>query len=74
MVKENSRQATLPETGFLRIGRVLQIFPVSRATWYSGIASGKYPKPVKLSERISGWRIEDVRALIEQRSANESLT
>lgn len=54
----------LPETGFLRINQVLEFFPVSRSAWWAGCASGRYPKPVKLSERTTAWRCEDIRALI----------
>ena len=54
----------LPQTGFLRIAEVLKVFPVSRSTWWAGIKSGKYPKGVKLSDKITAWRAEDIRALI----------
>ncbi|MDO0845414.1 AlpA family transcriptional regulator [Xanthomonas campestris] len=27
--------------------------------------SGRYPQPVKLGERCTAWRVEDIRALIE---------
>jgi predicted DNA-binding transcriptional regulator AlpA len=30
----------------------------------SGVKSGKYPKLVKLSERITAWRVKDIRELI----------
>jgi predicted DNA-binding transcriptional regulator AlpA len=36
------------------------IIPVSRAAWYAGIKDGKYPKPVKLSERTAAWRTTDI--------------
>jgi prophage regulatory protein len=55
----------LPEIGFVRERQVLRVFPVSRSTWWNGIRNGKYPKPVKLSERITAWRVSDIRALIE---------
>ena len=42
------------------------IIPVSRSSWYKGIAEGRYPKPVKLSERASAWKIEDIRKLIDE--------
>lgn len=54
----------LPETGFCRLPQVLAVFPVSRSAWWKGCADGKYPKPVKLSERTTAWRAEDIRALI----------
>jgi predicted DNA-binding transcriptional regulator AlpA len=27
---------------------------------------GRYPKPVKLGERASAWRVEDIRRLVEE--------
>jgi hypothetical protein len=67
---------TLPETGFLRLPQIIgdrrtdpptpAIIPVSKSTWWQGIKNGRYPKPVKLGERCTAWRVEDIRALIEQ--------
>jgi prophage regulatory protein len=62
----------LPSTGFLRLPAIIAPhgpIPVSKSTWWAGIKSGRYPKPVKLSARISAWRVEDVRALIESHRA-----
>jgi len=58
----------LPETGFLRLPDVLRLIPVGKSTWWTGIAKGMYPKPVKIGERISAWRVEDIRALIDRLS------
>ncbi len=55
----------LPEIGFIREREFLRVFPVSRSTWWNGVRDGKYPQPVKLSERITAWRVSDIRALIE---------
>jgi len=44
------------------------IIPVSRASWYAGIKAGKYPKPVRLSERTVAWREDDIKALCEKLS------
>jgi len=44
---------------------VTPVLPISRAKWYEGVREGKYPKPIKLSERISVWRWEDIRAILE---------
>jgi len=30
------------------------------------VKTGKFPKPVKLGEKITAWRVEDIRALIEK--------
>jgi len=53
------------ETAFLRLPQVLKLFPVGKSTWWSGVKSGKYPQSVKLSPRVTAWRSEDIRALIE---------
>jgi len=57
--------AKLIEAGFLRLPQVLEIFPVGKSTWWQGIKSGKYPSGVKLSSRVTAWRVEDIRKLIE---------
>ena len=67
-------QNNIPETGFLRIAQIIgnpkatppipAIIPVSRSTWWAGVQQGRYPKPVKLSARVTCWRAEDIRALI----------
>ena len=56
----------LPETGFLRLPQVLQFIPISKTAFYDGIKAGIYPKQIKLSERSSAWRVEDIRKLIER--------
>lgn len=63
---------SLPQTGFIRLPQVLNTFPVSKSTWWAGIKSGKYPAGIKLSERVTAWRVEDIRALIDQFASNAS--
>ena len=56
-------------TGFLRLSVILAPrgpIPVSKSTWWAGVKSGRYPKPVKLGPRITAWRVEDIRNLIER--------
>jgi prophage regulatory protein len=48
----------------LRLPEVLAIFPVSRSTWYQGIKDGRYPQPVKLGLRATGWRESTIQSLI----------
>lgn len=65
----SNHRTILPETGFLRLTSILAPdgpIPVSKSTWWAGVKSGRYPKPVKLGPRITAWRIEDIRTLIEQ--------
>jgi prophage regulatory protein len=58
----------LPETGFVRIRAVIgpdKPIPISKSSWWAGIAAGRYPKPVKLGPHTTAWRVEDIRALID---------
>jgi len=57
----------LPQTGLLRLTQVLQFVPVSKSTWWAGVKDGRFPKSRKLSERVTVWRVEDIRELIEGR-------
>lgn len=57
----------LPETGFVRLSSVLAPtgpIPVSKSTWWLGVKTGRYPRPVKLGPKTTAWRVEDIRALI----------
>lgn len=56
----------LPETGFIRLPDVLNVYPVSRSTWWAGVKSGLYPKPCKLGPRISAWKVDDIKKLIQE--------
>jgi predicted DNA-binding transcriptional regulator AlpA len=53
---------------FLRINQVLEIFPVSRTTWWDGVAQGRYPQGIKLSPRTTAWRESEIDALIARLS------
>lgn len=65
----------LPETGFLRLSQIIgnlkaeppipPIIPIKKTAWWAGVKSGRYPQPVKLSPRVTCWRVEDIRRLIE---------
>ncbi len=69
----------LPPTGYLRLHQIIgrparngkpaipALIPVSRSTWWAGVRSGRYPQPVRsLGQRITAWRVEDVKALLDQ--------
>ena len=56
----------LPSTGYLRQSQLLgSVLPIGATTLWRWVNAGKFPKPVKLSERVTAWRAEDVRAWIE---------
>lgn len=55
----------LPPTGFLRLCQLLgdskadppvpPIIPVSKTTWWDGVRTGRFPRPVKLGPRTTAW-------------------
>lgn len=69
-------QATLPATGYVRqselVGNRKQairgVIPFSPTTLWRKVADGSFPAPVKLSARVTAWRVEDVHAWMAERS------
>lgn len=45
-----------------------RILPFSSSTLWRMVKSGDFPAPVKLSERVTAWRVEDVRAWMEKQN------
>jgi prophage regulatory protein len=57
----------LSETGYIRQSQLIPaIFPFSSATLWRKVKAGTFPPPVKLGPRITAWRVEDIRTLIER--------
>jgi prophage regulatory protein len=64
----------LPETGYLRLKQIIgdkkanipALIPVCRSQWWRGVASGRYPKGVKLGPRTTGWHVNKIKTLIEE--------
>ncbi len=56
----------LTEDRFLRLNQIVPVLvPVGKSTWWAGVKDGRFPKPVKLSSRVTVWRASDIRALVE---------
>jgi prophage regulatory protein len=55
-----------PTTGFLRLPQILDVYPVSRSSWWAGVKSGRYPPSVKLGPRTTAWRAESIYKLIQE--------
>jgi len=59
----------LPDSAFVREAQIVQSkrnpsapLPISAATLWRKVAAQSFPAPVKLSERVTAWRVSDVRA------------
>ena len=69
---------TSPETALPRYLRLPDVLaprgplPISKSSWFAGIAAGRYPKPYRLGPRISAWRVDDIHALIASINRGEA--
>lgn len=57
------------EEGLLRLRGVLQLIPVSKSHFLQGVATGQFPQPLKLSERVTVWKRSDILNFIDQAGA-----
>ena len=62
----------LPATGYVRQSQLVPaIVPFSSATLWRSVKAGRFPSPVKLSDRVTAWRVEDIRAWMTSRAATD---
>jgi putative DNA primase/helicase len=64
-----SNHTALPEAGLLRLKSIVGssgLIPISKSTWWAGVKAGRFPKPIKLGPRITAWRVEDIRSLVDR--------
>lgn len=62
--------SNFPKVGFVRLSAILAPkgpIPVSKSSWWQGVKEGRFPKAQKLGPRTTVWRVEDIRALFEDR-------
>jgi prophage regulatory protein len=74
MSNEAQAQA-LPTTGFIRLPTIIgnpksnppipPLIPVCKSSWWAGVKSGIYPKPIKIG-RSTAWKVEDIEQLISK--------
>ena len=69
MSKPTISFGNLPAERFIRQSQLIpHIVPWSSATLWRKVRSGDFPKPVKLSERITAWSAQDVHDwIVKQR-------
>ena len=65
---------SLPNTAWVRQAQLVRDpkhptrptpLPFSAATFWRLVASKKFPQPTRLSERVTAWKVGDVRAWID---------
>lgn len=82
MVNYEVRPGALPETGFVREKQLVNqpakdgkperagVVGVSHATLWRMVAAKRFPPPVRLSERVTAWRVEDVRQWLDRTTSH----
>lgn len=63
MLTTSSKNQVSPDL-LLSLPEVLSIIGVAPSTWWAGVASGKFPRPVKCGRR-SFWPQSDIADFIE---------
>lgn len=53
----------------LRLPQVIEKTGLGRDSIYRGAREGWFPKPIKISERASGWFEDETDAFLERRAA-----
>lgn len=67
---------TLPAFGYVRLTQLVldpkkpdrpPVVPISRATLWRWVKAGNFPSPIKLSNRVTAWRVDDIKAWLLDR-------
>lgn len=64
--KLQALQAQMPQAGYIRQAGLLKVLPISSATLWRWVSKGTFPKPVKLSSRVTAWRFDEVRSWLQE--------
>ena len=62
-------KSAFPTDGYVRLKQILGPhgpLPISRSGFWAGVKTGKYPKPRKISARVTVWRAEDIQLLLQK--------
>ena len=59
----------LPTTGYVREKQLIDggILPFSAKTLWRKVKDGTFVQPVRLGERITAWKVEEVRQWLDSR-------
>lgn len=61
-------EGVLPDAGFMRQRQVLTLIPISKSTLWRRVIDGTFPAPLKLSARVTVWRVDDIRRWIDEQA------
>ena len=59
----------LPATAFVRQAQLIpSVLPFSAATLWRKVKNGSFPAPVKLSDRVTAWKTDEVREWLDSKA------
>jgi prophage regulatory protein len=64
----------ISDNAVLRWPEVAKIIPISRSHAHALAAQGKFPKPIKLGPRASGWLESEINTWLSDRIAQSRVT
>ena len=56
---------------YLREKDLLKVIPISKSTLWRKVASGRFPKPIKLSEKITVWKTDEIEDWFAEQELGE---
>ena len=66
----------LPDSALVRESQLVKkpnnpapVIPVSPSTLWRWVRLGQFPAPIRLSEKITAWRVGDIRAWLQSQAA-----
>jgi prophage regulatory protein len=69
----SNAESLVPHVAFLRQPQVVgAIFPGGSSSLWRHVKAGTFPAPVKISERITAWRRDDLVAWLERQGTAEA--
>lgn len=60
---------TLPDSAFVRVGVVGDLFGISIATAWRWAKAGRLPAPIRLGPGTTGWNVGELRRALSQNAA-----
>lgn len=61
----------LPEFGYLKAKRLIELFDISESHFYALIKSGDFPKPTRLSPQTTRWSVADLRTWLNEKNPTQ---
>lgn len=58
---------TSPSIKLIRLKTVLEKLGIARSSFYAGVAEGRFPRPIRLTERTAAWLESEIDDLIRQK-------